>query len=408
MSRRGKRGASIGALGVVLTTIAGLCLVFVPVNERDGAGYSLRCGTVLNRDEGAAQRYQLEQFRRITTLIGEYDGSVIPPGSLGPNDGILAPTPAIGTRLQGPADLEQKCAKSLAALRTWFVALAILGVLVIALGVVVGVPKLTDVARQLTNGARFPTWMRKCPDWIQAALVSAAGLTGAFTGITTDGWRVFWIAASIAILVFAISLSIARSAENARRDLKLSELMADHKAETQHLVGNELHSLIQITAEAVATENRAERHGAARGARAALMSAAAHLVGAVGTRANLFELSSDGQQMTLAPGGFAGRGTRSRRTFTAGHKTFDLTKAEQGRFVRSAKDELVGSEKDVPYQTFMTYPVSVGPSRVHGVLTVDSLNTGDLDEDRDTPIMAVLSALIAVTYECEKYDNAVI
>lgn len=139
-----------------------------------------------------------------------------------------------------------------------------------------------------------------------------------------------------------------------------------------------------------------------------MISAAANLVGesAAGTRANLFRLSDDGKEMRLAPGGFAGRGTRSSRVFSAGDKTFDLALVEQGRFVHSAKDELVGAEREVPYETFITYPVSVGRERLHGVLTVDSLHTGDLEKKRDQPVMAVLSALIAATYECEKYQDA--
>ena len=71
------------------------------------------------------------------------------------------------------------------------------------------------------------------------------------------------------------------------------------------------------------------------------------------------------------------------------------------RFVSSVKD--LEPETDLPYETFLTYPVSIDRDRIHGVLTVDCVHEGELNELDDVPPMAVLASLLAMTYECEKY-----
>ncbi|MGQ9406462.1 hypothetical protein [Mycolicibacterium gilvum] len=263
-------------------------------------------------------------------------------------------------------------------------------------------------SRRIVLGARFPTWMRECPDWVAGALTIGTGFTGTFTGLSSGTARILWIVGTAFLAIAAILLAAARDIQRQSTRTIIEKVSRKHREHLENLLGNQLHSLMQLVAEAIATENQQARCALAQASRAALISAAANLVGdsAAGTRANLFRLSDDGTEMRLAPGGFAGRGTRSNRVFRAGHKTFDLALVEQGRFVHSAKDELVGAEREVPYETFITYPVSVGRERLHGVLTVDSLHTGDLEKKRDQPVMAVLSALIAATYECEKYQDA--
>lgn len=112
----------------------------------------------------------------------------------------------------------------------------------------------------------------------------------------------------------------------------------------QNLLGNQPTYLVQLVAEAVAEPAKTVRLQRTHAARAALIGATANLVGrktAAGTvRANLFELSRDGQSMELAPGGFAGRGIRSVGKFEAGDRTFDLAMVEQSQFIRSVKEEL--------------------------------------------------------------------
>ncbi len=408
-SGRNRAGFVIMVIGVVLSLV-GIGLPFVPRTVSDANGYSLSCGSATFRDQDALREYSERQLDRFREAAQKFDAQFIPAPTAHPELIPMQPSGAglVGIEALAPENLRKRCAEALTTMRSAAGILFTVGVLAILVGLAVWERRVRDFLVSMTEGARLPTWMVTCPEWVQAALVTFSGLTGALAGIVTGWWRVVAIIATLGLVVFAVLISIARSAENTRRNKQLEALKADHRADTQNLLGNELHALVQVTAEAVATENRADRCAAAAAARHGLVSAAAHLVGKKGTRANLFRSSSDGKSMALEPGRFAGRGVRSSRVFTVGDKTFDLAIVEQGRFVTSAKGELVGAERDVPYETFMTYPVSIGPARVHGVLTVDSLKSGDLDEPRDTPIMALLSALIAVTYECEKYDNAVI
>lgn len=401
-------GVGLIAFGVLLLLI-GVGLAFVPRTADSDLGYSLNCGSVFVADSDAVREYLLQQQQRLMDAfedagraLAEEMATGNPPRTAGTGESLMDMV------FVAPEDLQKRCSDAVETMRAAAGILSLVALFSMFFGLAVWKKCVREFLRRSTQGARMPHWMGTCPEWAQAGLVTFGGLTGALAGVTSGWWRALAVVAMIVLAFVAVLISIARSAESSRQTNELESLRADHKSDTEHLLGNELHSLIQVTAEAVATENRVERCAAAAAARYGLVSAAAHLVGTRGTRANLFRRSADKKSMALEPGKFAGRGLRSTRVFQEGDKTFDLAVVEQVRFVTSARDELVGDERDVPYETFMTYPVSIGPARVHGVLTIDSLKSGDLDEARDTPIMALLSALIAVTYECEKYDNAVI
>jgi len=251
--------------------------------------------------------------------------------------------------------------------------------------------------------------MRDSPDWVAGGLTIAAGFTGSMTGISAGAARVTWVAITAATALFAIALAAARSVEKLTRRKIIERVTQQFREDRQNLLGNQLTNLIQLVAEAIAQTDPIQRIQLTSAARGALINATASLVGrqasAGKVRANLFEWSPDRRSMVLAAGGFSGRGVRSDRRFGPGDRTYELTMVEQSRFVRSVKDELVGHEKHLPYETFLTYPVSIGRQRIHGVLTVDSLKTGDLDSDEDHPMMAILTALLAITYECQQTTN---
>lgn len=396
-----KRTATVGG---ALFALSGLIVLFgVPITERDSFGDELRCGTVAKRDDTAANEYRMKlAARSFLPTLGDLGIKSAEGGEASSKADRPAGEPT--ARPLRPVDSSNEdllaaCDEKRSSFRLLSIVLIAVGLLA-AIGGVLGARLAA-----LGKGARLPSWMRECPEYVQAGLVTTSGVTGAFTGLASGGWRLVWILATLAVFLLAVLISVARYYQGEYTKKELAKLRHDHQAETQQLLGNELHSLAQLTAEAISIEDGDERRGLAQAARSALISAAAHIVGAstMTTRANLFRLSEDGTEMRLERGGFAGRGARSSRVFKAGDSTFDLALVEQGRFVKSAKDELVGAERAVPYQTFLTYPVSIGRDRIHGVLTVDSLTTGDLDEARDMPIMALLSALIAMTYECEKF-----
>lgn len=252
--------------------------------------------------------------------------------------------------------------------------------------------------------------MTRCPEWVSASLAVGAGVAGSMTGISAGHARGWWIVATCVFGAAAILIAMARSGERFRAQKLVERVERELNEDRQNLLGNQLTYLIQVVAEAVAVPDRALRLQRTSAARAALIAATANLVGrktAAGTvRANLFEWSDDSHSvMVLAPGGFAGRGIRSDRTFQRGDRTFDLAMVEQSRFVKSVKDDPLVAGQNLSYETFLTFPVSIGRSRIHGILTADSTKTGDLVSAEDRPMMAILTALLAITYECQKYPN---
>jgi GAF domain-containing protein len=57
------------------------------------------------------------------------------------------------------------------------------------------------------------------------------------------------------------------------------------------------------------------------------------------------------------------------------------------------------------YRTFLAVPVRAADHAV-GMLTVDSLTVGDLDSDRDTPVLRVLARILAISQLGSAADGA--
>jgi hypothetical protein len=389
--------------------LGGVGLFTIPVSAVGPDGYAFSCGTVMHRDNEAVERYEIDRVKRAAKAaldeIGPASTGVSGPGSELPG---LAGVPDISGAVEKrtvDSSPNALCSRASSPVRSWLIVLILCGVALI----------VTGTARRLNRlvqGGRFPTWMRRCPDWIAGGLTIAAGVTGACAGIAAGSARLIWMIGTFALAVGAILLAAARETDR-RRTREIIEDVTQRLREDHHnLLGNQLTSLIQLVAEAGAVADRTTRLQQTAAARISLVHAAANLVGrataANTVRANLFEMSPDRRKMTPVPQGCAGRPLRTNRTFRANtnDRTFDLTIAEQHRFVRDCTDMRRDDGSPLAYATFITYPVSIGPNRIRGVLTVDSLKTGDLDPEEDLPMMAILTALIAVTYEFEKYADA--
>lgn len=272
-------------------------------------------------------------------------------------------------------------------------------------------------------GFQWPRWMAKLPEVVVGALFGLSGLLSAFIGFAQSWKQILLIGLTIAGYLAAVLISCARHKaasflEQQREALRIDQEDWIDRAEREHaevlrtLLGEELHNLIHVVAEAVATEDPGARRNSAGSARQSIVCAAANMVGrnaTSGTRANLFRLSGEigDRQMTLEPNRHFGRGDISHRVFEESNpddKTFRSTIKNKLRFMPSVTDD-PDIDEDLPYDTFLTHPVSVGRERIHGALTVDCLEAGQLTEEDDGPMMAVLSTLIAITYECEKYPS---
>lgn len=185
-------------------------------------------------------------------------------------------------------------------------------------------------------------------------------------------------------------------------DRRIENLKALHSKELQRLLGFDLVNLLTVIGEVLPERDPVQRQVLASNARKTAVWCAAKLIGktaSVGTRANLFRLNSERTEMRLEPGAFAGRGDRSYRVFTNADDTFTQIMANDYVFVESVSEEEVQKQRPTRYSTYIAHPVSIGPDRIYGALTVDCPNAGDLDEDIDVPKLAVFANLIAATYE---------
>lgn len=260
------------------------------------------------------------------------------------------------------------------------------------------------------QGFRWPTWVTKCPAYVAPVLYGLSSLAGVLAS-QVQGWPLkFWVI--IAILAFVLATLILIVTASARKRLRdaqskwIGEAEQEHKDAIATLLGDELHNLIHLVADALTARDLDTRKTRSSQARQSIVCAAANMVGRTaptGTRANLFKLSDDGDSMELDR--FFGRGDKSDRPFSRGDTTFDRVMANKPRWVPSVSADPSLAGQDLKYGTFLVHPVSIGKPNIYGMLTVDCMNEGDLEEAVDTPMMAVLSTLIAMTYECEKYPN---
>jgi hypothetical protein len=264
------------------------------------------------------------------------------------------------------------------------------------------------LSRWFVEGSRLPLAMRKCPEYVPVALYAAVALLVTPTGFV-PGWdRAWWYAGSAVAFVIGTVLLYARNVET--RALERGEqravarAQAEHRLELQKLLGFDLLNLLNVIAEVLIEPRPARRRELASNARKTAVCMTANLVGesaGTGTRANLFRLNEAKTEMRLEPGGFYGRGDRSTRVFTADHETFNEIMRNEYVFEHS-----IPEAPNQRYRTYIAHPVSIvggagdEPFQIYGALTVDCPGPEDLDRQVDVAKVAVLSTLIAMTYEC--------
>ena len=239
---------------------------------------------------------------------------------------------------------------------------------------------------------------------IVAVLYGLSGLFIGVCGLAAGRARVGWIVAGVAVLLFAIGSTVIRERLRKRREAADVVDRANASRRRYQILDKELSPLLQLLAETMATSDESVRKSLAESLRHSVVSAAASLVGenvTMGTRANLFRLHDESGERTmkLEPACFSGRGDKSRRVFTDADETMRETMRNKYRFVERVADT------SLKYETYLTYPVSSTDDRIHGVLTVDCLRSGDLSEEDDVPAMRVLAAIAACAYECEQQPN---
>jgi hypothetical protein len=264
-------------------------------------------------------------------------------------------------------------------------------------------------------------WARRIPEHWLSLLVLANGCFGALAGLTQQGgWRSLWIVlllvsfGACGILGWSYHRQrLIREFEAAKLQTSLDSLRStvteEYQKDLAYLLDDRLKLLVYLVADAVCQASKPERTKRAIAARSSILHTTGDVVGRAApqgnTRVNLFQLCRDemGKQIMKAPPGLstAGRGDQSIREFKEDSETMKMTLRREPRFVPTTNgvDE---NGKPIKYGTYLTHPVSAGTrQQIWGALTVDCLNSGDLQPMVDVPMMAILSTLIAMTYRCE-------
>lgn len=253
-----------------------------------------------------------------------------------------------------------------------------------------------------------PILARRGEEWVYGTGAMAT-VSGVFVGIATGPFR----ASCIAILVTASLLGTCILCARRERQ-KVHESLDTDRAKAvddrwQFIIRDRIGMLALQVVNVVGTEDPQERRNLASSARTAILAlAAADVIGTKGggVRMNLFRLAPDEASMSPERLGSQGRSGESTRVFTGTDETMRATMAGQSRFVANVKQELgVEDAGLVTYETFATVPVGRPAGTVWGALTVDAPSTGDLDKHRDVALMNLFAALIAVTYESERFGK---
>jgi GAF domain-containing protein len=235
--------------------------------------------------------------------------------------------------------------------------------------------------------------------------VTAATAAWVLGAVASDlsGWS-FTITAVAGAVLTALAVGIPLRAEHqARVRAGTAEQIAEEAAARIQLVLNDaLEPLAYLIGRITDRRRRLMGREAMElqgQAKAVVLAAAAEVLGADRLRACFFEYV-DERPARLVPSGFQGRAEQPRTTFVEGTElgdfALDMLARRADLFcadVRAASPP--GWEPGGhAYRTFIAVPVAT-EARQFGILTVDGLEVGDLDED-DVAAVRVLARLLAV------------
>jgi hypothetical protein len=226
-----------------------------------------------------------------------------------------------------------------------------------------------------------------------AALVMAA-LASILAGTSHGSARVWWIVANLVAVASAV---VAQAIEQRRRERERQA--AEAVAVDMRVAMNDALDPIVRQLGKIAVSGRRERDELREQTVPMVLYSAALLIGPDRVRACWFRLD-EGSPRALRPVLHEGRAGGPRTTFVegtaAGDSVLELLRTNSHRFcedVRAAPPPGWNPTHPHDYQTFLAVPVVAG-TRAFGLLTVDSLVTGDLTEG-DVPLLRLLAGLLA-------------
>jgi GAF domain-containing protein len=236
--------------------------------------------------------------------------------------------------------------------------------------------------------------------WAALNYAGGAGVIvlGASGGATHGTERVVLIAC-------AAGVGVVQLLAQQRRERSTTRVAEDTRTITNNAISNAFTPMLGLVAELVGTTGAAEQERIRGLIRVSAAYAASFAIGPEqGVRACVFDVDDAEHPTQLAWSRIhAGRGDEPRSTFVAGTVRGDTALAmistDTFQFCRdtlAAPPPGWHEGHQHEYRTFLAVPIRAG-GRALGMLTVDSLTAGDLEPDRDRPILDVLAHILAVS-----------
>ncbi|WP_375497430.1 hypothetical protein [uncultured Jatrophihabitans sp.] len=246
-------------------------------------------------------------------------------------------------------------------------------------------------------------------DALDAAATIALVVAGALVGITHGAARYSWLAVAVALTSLRV-LAASRARAAQRRATRAAEQIAeDIRTSANYAISDAFTPILRLVTELFEAGDEVQREAIRAQIVTSVVYAAAASIGPDhGVRACFFVLDvdtdpdGDGPRRLRWTGQQAGRADEPRSPFVAGTESGDAAIAmvmdDSYLFCRDIEsDPPPGWDAhDHVYRTFLSVPVR-GVDHATGMLTVDSLRPGDLDPERDKPIVLVLARILAIS-----------
>ena len=243
-------------------------------------------------------------------------------------------------------------------------------------------------------------------DALNATATIALVVVGALVGIAHGAARYGWLALAVA-LTSAQLLSHARVRAAQRRATRSAEQLAeDIRTAANYAISDAFIPILRLVTELFEAGDELGRDTIrAQIATSVVYAAASSLGPDHGVRACFFVLDVDprGRPRRLRwSGQQAGRADEPRSPFVAGTESGDAAIAmvtdDSFLFCRDIRSEPPPGwdAHEHVYRTFLSVPVR-GVDHATGMLSVDSLRPGDLEPERDKPVLLVLARILAIS-----------
>jgi uncharacterized membrane protein YuzA (DUF378 family) len=230
---------------------------------------------------------------------------------------------------------------------------------------------------------------------LTAAVLVIAALASILAGTSHGTARIWWIVVNLAGVATAV---VAQAFEQRRRE-RQRQAVETVAIDMRVAMNDALDPIVRQLGKIAVAGSRRTRDELREQTVPMVLYSAALLIGPDRVRACWFQLD-DRAPRALRPVLHEGRSGAPRTTFVegtpSGDPVFELLTSNSHRFckdVTTAPPRGWDPSHPHDYQTFLAVPVVAG-SIAHGLLTVDSLEPGDLTEG-DVPLLRLLAGLLA-------------